>query len=64
MSRMISARLSRLERAGTPDKELFTVSACPLTEGQPEPADDAFAVLTEAEWVQAHCEPQEQPIIN
>lgn len=58
MSRMISARLSRLEREAAPDTERFVISAALPSEGlQPEPPESAISpVLTEAEWLQAYCE--------
>jgi len=55
MSRLISARLSRLEKAESTDGERFTVSAYPLAEGQADQEDAGCPVLTEAEWEKAYC---------
>lgn len=55
MSRMISARLLRLEKAEIPDGERFTVSAYPLAEGHADQEDAGCPVLTEVEWEKAYC---------
>jgi len=55
MSRLISARLSRLEKAEGADGERFTVSAYPLAEGHADQESTACPVMTEAEWEKAYC---------
>lgn len=63
MSRMISARVSRLERAANPEVLRFTVSDRLQADGQEQVTldGDISPVMTEAEWAQTYC-PHPDPV--